>query len=187
MGDLARPHRLTPRRRLILYLLSARLVICALPFLRFSFCTGRPLLVTQGETLGWRPAAGAGHRFGPSPFPAVEARPYRGEMAGLSNFPPRGVRPAGWARRLVLVKTASAWLARAHDKAQRHIVSGPCFRGDRLPGRGDGVGHRHESDHSRGTGRMAAAVAGGAGGSGAGLGVGEAVGPGLAVTGGGLA
>src|ERR1700722_11651647 len=48
MGDLARPHRLTPNRRLILYLLSARLVIGALPFLGFGFSTGRPPAGTHG-------------------------------------------------------------------------------------------------------------------------------------------
>src|SRR4051794_41065211 len=80
MGDLARPHRFTPRRRLILYLLSARLVIGALPFLRFGFCTGRSSVR--------RSMTGADHGLGPSTFPAVEAAAYRGTGGGLSNYPP---------------------------------------------------------------------------------------------------
>src|SRR5690348_15276563 len=61
IGDFGRPHRLTPRRRLILYLLSTRLVICALPF--------RSVVAPVGRAA--RRPAGRGPED-PSAFPAVE-------------------------------------------------------------------------------------------------------------------
>src|ERR1700760_1274064 len=80
IGDFGRPHRLIPRRRLILYLLSARLVI-----VRVALCGCVVAPVGPAAACRW---AGAGPED-PSTFPAVKAGRIGARQPACQTFPVR--------------------------------------------------------------------------------------------------